>query len=68
MSHTRTSSSRLGAWAISIGGGTELIECYCGDVAVEGGSGELAWLVGNGVEIAAERSGSVHPFVVRGVF
>ena len=37
--------------AVSMGGSNEFVECFCGGAVVEGGSGAVARLVGDGVEV-----------------
>ena len=34
-----------------MGGSDELVECFCGGVVAEGGSGVVARFVGDGVEV-----------------
>ena len=37
--------------AVSMGGSNEFVECFCGGAVAEGGSGAVARLVGDGVEV-----------------
>ena len=37
--------------AVSMGGSNEFVECFCGGAVVEGGSGAVVELVGDGVEV-----------------
>ena len=36
-----------------MGGGNELVECFCGGAVAEGGSGAVARFVGDGVEVSS---------------
>ena len=38
-------------WAVSMGGSNEFVECFCWGAVVEGGSGAVVELVGDGVEV-----------------
>ena len=37
--------------AVSMGGSNEFVECFCWGAVVEGGSGAVVELVGDGVEV-----------------
>jgi hypothetical protein len=43
---------------VSIGDSDEFVECFCGGAVVEGGSGAVVELVGDGVEVGAGDGGS----------
>jgi len=40
-----------GGMAVSMGGSNEFVECFCWGAVVEGGSGAVVELVGDGVEV-----------------
>ena len=40
-----------GSSAVSMGGSNEFVECFCWGAVVEGGSGAVVELVGDGVEV-----------------
>ena len=41
----------VGMTAVSMGGSNEFVECFCWGAVVEGGSGAVVELVGDGVEV-----------------
>lgn len=43
---------------VSMGGSNEFVECFCVGAVVEGGSGAVVELVGDGVEVGACDEGS----------
>ncbi len=47
----RIGSDHLGIVAVSMGGSNEFVECFCWGAVVEGGSGAVVELVGDGVEV-----------------
>ena len=56
--------------AVSMGGSNELVECFCGGAVAEGGSGAVAQVVGDGVEVglvAGDASMLRRPLIWRGV-
>ena len=46
--------SPIGASAVSMGGSNEFVECFCGGAVVEGGSGIVVELVGDGVDYSVD--------------
>ena len=51
LDHIATISGGFGHPAVSMGGSNEFVECFCWGAVVEGGSGAVVELVGDGVEV-----------------